>query len=119
MRERRKQARTRSYLGGRIVFFQRRCTVDCLVRNLSEDGALLVMHDTGTVPERFELDVGCKAQTYATRLVWRREDRAGVAFIAPEASANVVPLAAARRIRTLEAEKSALEQQLTRLSSES
>lgn len=118
MQERRKVARTRSYLGGRIAFNQRCSTMDCLLRNVSTEGALLVVSHTAVLPDRFEVTVPRKDRTFPARLAWRREDRAGVAFLGPEATENVVPLETGRRIRSLEADNLALRRRVAELSSE-
>lgn len=117
MLERRKTTRTRSYLGGRMSFHHRSCRMDCLVRNVSEAGALLVFSETGTVPDRFEVTIARKQRTFPARMIWRRGDRAGVSFL-PEPQANVVPLETMRRIRELEAERESLRRRVVQLSSE-
>lgn len=118
MQERRKVARTRSYVGGRISFNQRCSTMDCLLRNVSTEGALLIVSHTAVLPDRFEVAVPRKERAYSARLVWRREDRAGVSFLGPEATGNVVPLDAALRIRRLEADNLALRRRVAQLSSD-
>lgn len=107
----------RSYLGGRIAFGQRCCTMDCLLRNVSPAGALLVFEDTGSVPDHFDLEVPRKQETFPARLIWRRADRAGIAFLAPEPEAKVIPIDAMRRIRELEAERRTLLRRIAELTS--
>jgi hypothetical protein len=117
MQERRKTTRTRSYLGGRMTYHHRSCTMDCLVRNVSDGGALLEFTDVGTVPDRFEVTVERQQRTLQARMIWRRGDRAGVSFL-PEPQANVIPLETMRRIRELEAERVVLRRRVAQLSAE-
>src|SRR5215204_5177509 len=79
MHERRKTTRNRSYFGGQIAFNGQRSLMDCLVRNISGDGAKLVFTQTATVPQEFVLSVHSKERTFRARVVWRRADEAGVA----------------------------------------
>lgn len=76
--ERRREVRRRTFKSARIVFNSRQSTIDCIVRNLSEHGALLVVPTSLGVPKEFELwldDV-----THLARVVWRAGDRMGVTW---------------------------------------
>jgi hypothetical protein len=55
MRERRQYRRGRTYLGGRLAFNNQYCMIDCLVRNMSRNGAKLVFQGTVLLPGEFEL----------------------------------------------------------------
>lgn len=115
--ERRKTLRTRSYLGGRVVFNHHASTMDCLVRNVSPSGAKLVFSGTALLPDRFEVYVARKDTTYAARIVWRTGDEAGVAFEDAPAS-NVISLETARQLRQLrqlEAERATLGRRLAEI----
>lgn len=48
--ERRRSVRNRTLIGGKVIFNQRQSTLDCTIRNLSEDGALLVFPDSIALP---------------------------------------------------------------------
>jgi hypothetical protein len=74
--ERRREARSRTLQDARIVFNDRRSTVDCTVRNLSHHGALLVMPSTAGIPAQFELWIGDAC--HHARIVWIGKDRMGV-----------------------------------------
>ena len=50
MEERRRYQRLRTYLGARAVFNRRASTVDCLIRNLSEDGARIDFAEGVAIP---------------------------------------------------------------------
>lgn len=117
MRDQRKTARTRSYLGGQIAFNQRRSVMDCLVRNFSSDGAKLIFSNTVTVPQEFDLSIPKQERTLRVRMVWRRANEAGVAFSATQSRAAPISLDLVRRLKACEAEKAALQWRVEQLTS--
>ncbi len=81
--ERRATPRARCLFGGFIAFNQRKTTMDCLVRNLSPEGALLTFPAGALAPERFELQVAQLGRPVQARVLWRKGERYGVSFSAP------------------------------------
>ena len=116
MQERRRTIRTRSYLGGQIAFNRRSSALDCLVRNVSANGARIVFSNSVTLPAEFDLHIRHQEQSFRARIVWRRESELGVAFLGGQPASNVVPLDLARRVRDLEADKAALQRRVAQLS---
>ncbi len=116
--ERRKHVRAPSYLGGRIAFNHLYATMDCLVRNISPEGARLVFAVPAVLPAAFILSIRTREQALNARVVWRTELEAGVVFDAPEPAREVVSLDMARRIKRLESEKAALARRVEELSGE-
>lgn len=114
MRERRGFPRGRTYLGGRLTFNNQYCAVDCLVRNMSRNGAKLVFEGTVLLPGEIDLVLPQKGERRRARLVWRQQDEAGIAFLQASGE-GVVPLAMARRIKQLEADRSALQARVAEL----
>ncbi len=80
MRERRLSTRQKSFLQGRIFYNNRRASVDCLVRDVSDQGAKLVFSDTVTLPDVFELYLSNKEEVRRAKTQWRRCDEIGVTF---------------------------------------
>ena len=117
MQDRRQTTRTRTYFGGQIAFNQRMSVMDCLVRNISAEGAKLVFSETRTVPQEFDLSVHKNERTYRAKVIWRRADEAGVAFLEPRPQAAPVSLDLMRRLRQSEADKAALQRRIEQLSS--
>jgi PilZ domain len=118
MGERRRTPRKKSFLRGCIYFNKRRGAVDCLVRDISGDGARLVFSDAVNVPDLVELYIPQKEQTLHARVQWRHGQEVGVAF------PDRVPAEAAasgdltERVAALETEIAALRRALRRLKSE-
>ena len=54
--------------------------IPCMVRNMSDVGAMLDLTATGEIPELFTLAVISDGHRTLCRLVWRNEKRIGVAF---------------------------------------
>lgn len=102
MQERRKTQRMRTYLGGEVVFNQQCPAQDCLVRNLSQNGAKLTFSEPAQIPAQFNLTIHKNSESRRARIIWRGEKEVGVSFL-EAATATVITIKAARRIKTLEA----------------
>ncbi|MDB5561092.1 MAG: PilZ [Hyphomicrobiales bacterium] len=81
MEEKRSKPRRRVFKGAIIVFNERRSTIDCTVRNLSESGALLVVISIVGVPDAFDLQVS-DGTRHSCRVVRRTPTQLGVEFLA-------------------------------------
>jgi hypothetical protein len=112
MQERRKERRSPAYLGGQITTDRRLIAIDCLVRNTSGAGARLVVPHATLLPEEFELHIPRKNSAYRVRACWRRLEDVGIEIMPLAACDAPVPLALARRVRTLETENAGLRKQL-------
>ena len=80
MPERRNATRQKSFLQGRIYYNNRRASVDCLVRDVSEHGAKVVFGGAVTIPDVVELFVSNKTEPLRARVQWRRGKDMGVTF---------------------------------------
>ena len=81
MPERRSSTRQKSFLQGRIYYNNRRASVDCLVRDISDTGAKLVFSGAVTIPDVVEIYLSNKEEVRRARVQWRRGDEAGIDFI--------------------------------------
>jgi hypothetical protein len=77
--ERRKAQRRRVLKCG-IIAFNRAGGISCVVRNLSPEGACLVVVNPIGIPDRFTLAVATDNLQLPCRVIWRRDDRIGIAF---------------------------------------
>jgi hypothetical protein len=102
MMDRRREQRRRSLLGAKLSFNHRQTLFDCVVRNFSASGALLVVADPTLLPTDFDVEVAQWKEAFRARLVWRRAEQVGVALdaFAPVA----VSLGDVRRARALRKE---------------
>ena len=75
-----RSSRKRSFLQGRIFYNNRRSSVDCLIRDISDIGAKLKFSESITVPEAMELYIPNKDEFRRARVQWRSGDDMGVAF---------------------------------------
>ena len=110
MIERRREPRQRSILGATVVFGRRHCAMDCVVRNISAHGALIVFPHSAIIPRELGIHIPHREETYSAKVIWRRHDRAGLALSSAEAFE--VPIEYAQRIRALEAENRRLRKRL-------
>ena len=119
MDERRKASRQRSFLHGCMYFNNRRSAIDCLIRDVSPEGAKLVFSQTATIPDVVELHIPQKDQTLRARVQWRSRGEVGVAF-EPMAAVAAAPAPGdlAQRVDQLELEMAALKRLVRRLKTE-
>jgi hypothetical protein len=54
--------------------------IDCIVRDLSDKGALLVVEHPAGIPDRITLLIQSDKTSHAAHIVWRRHKSIGVAF---------------------------------------
>jgi PilZ domain-containing protein len=120
--ERRTLLRKRSFLQGRLYFNNRRSSLDCLVRDISDQGAKLKVSDSIAIPEFIELHIPNKDETYRAKVQWRTGFEIGVTFENEQESPSIVPGAAPadlpERVRRLEAEVASLHRKLNELQNE-
>lgn len=81
--KRRTSQRRRVLKGGIIAFNNRRSTLPCTVRNVSDTGALLRMPGAITPPDTFDLLIELDGLEASCTVMWRRGDEVGVHFDAP------------------------------------
>jgi hypothetical protein len=78
--EHRTNPRRRTLKTGKIVFNHRSSVVDCMVRNLSGEGACLLLPSTAGIPDDFDLLIEPGTAARPCRVTWKNETRLGVAF---------------------------------------
>ncbi len=81
--DRRHERRQRVLKGALVVFGQRTRVFDCLVRNLSSEGAKLALDSTANVPEEFELLIQAEHRIAPVRTIWRTSREVGIIFDGP------------------------------------
>jgi hypothetical protein len=120
--ERRTLLRKRSFLQGRLYFNNRRSSLDCLVRDISDQGAKLKVSDSIAIPEFVELHIPNKDETYRAKVQWRTGFEIGVTFENEQEAPSIVPSAGPadllERVRRLEAEVASLHRKLNELQNE-
>ena len=63
--------RMRTLIAAKMIFNNGQFTLDCLIRNLSDTGAKLIVSAAVTLPECFDLIVAPKSLTRRVRIAWR------------------------------------------------
>ena len=71
--------RRRTLKGAQIVFNGGHSTVDCVVRNVSDTGALVRVEGAPNMPDEFDLVID--DQRRPCRVAWRKLTELGVAFM--------------------------------------
>jgi hypothetical protein len=115
MDERRTSRRQKSFLRGVVYFNKRRTEMACMVRDLSEDGARIVLSQTIPIPDVIELQIPQRDEMVAARVQWRRADEIGLAFAKADAAASPRENQLIKRVAELEAEIAVLQRTIKRL----
>ncbi|MCZ8042490.1 MAG: PilZ domain-containing protein [Beijerinckiaceae bacterium] len=115
--ERRQTPRLRSLLGARARYNQKRATLDCVVRNISDGGALIVVPDTVLLPADFELEIAQRQCCYRAHVRWRTGTRIGVSFEAEAAPETASPSETdvAMRLRMAERDNARMKSRIQQL----
>lgn len=110
--ERRRLPRLRTLLAGVLSFNDRCSTMDCVIRNASEDGAFLKLSGSVQLPESFELDIPARQKKVMAHVIWRHPDGVGVAFGDLDAVASTELLA---RLKATQAANVRLQERVRQL----
>ncbi len=76
--ERRAIPRKPVLMSGAIQFVG--CAINCLVRDMTISGAALDVANADEIPERFNLFFKADGTHIPCHVIWRQEERIGVAF---------------------------------------
>jgi hypothetical protein len=79
MENKRTAARQRTFKGGSVSMPGG--TVECVIRNLSDTGALLEFSASIALPDTFKLIIKPELITRDCQVAWRSEQRIGVQFV--------------------------------------
>ena len=114
MTNRRTATRQKALLQGRIYFNNRRMSVDCMIRDLSGEGARLKIAGAVSVPDAAELYLPARDEYRRIKIPWRHGDEVGVAFVldnvaSPALAPNVSGADLATRVGRLESEVALLQ----------
>jgi hypothetical protein len=103
----RSETRSRSFLKGRVVFNRGQSSIDCVIRDISDEGAKLEVSGV-TLPAFFDLEIPHRGETRRAGLRWSRDGLVGVQFAKPESAQAPVSHSQTSRIGELEAENQRL-----------
>jgi hypothetical protein len=117
MLDRRQNPRDKVLYGGVAEIGERGSTMDCVVRNISEQGACVEFENTARVPEQMNLTVARKGRSFLAHLIWRQANKVGLAFRMMTSDAPVSDLD--ERLRRSEIKKRQLQRRIKELLGES
>ena len=81
MDERRQSIRQKIFLGGRVVYFSNgRKSADCLIRDISYEGARIIFSNPVNIPDVVRLYIPHKKRTVSAHVRWRHGNEIGLAF---------------------------------------
>ena len=117
MNEQRRASRARVIYSGVVTFNDQHSSIECVVRNFSDDGARIEFENTAMLPDEIKLFIPKKNRTYRARMVWAGTNTAGLAFTAQSRN-EPFPLDMARRLRRCETERRNLQNRISQPRSE-
>jgi hypothetical protein len=81
MGERRASSRERRLFGAKIVFNNNSSVIDCTMRDLSPQGARLLVASSVGIPDCFDLQITRNGECHPSKVAWRAIDQLGVTFL--------------------------------------
>lgn len=87
----------------------------CMVRNFSDDGAQIVFSNATRVPDDIALTIARKGKSYRARVIWWRNNAAGVAFRDKSATSDVPSSDLEDRLRASEKKTRQLKRRIREL----
>lgn len=102
MTERRSSHRMRTFWKGVILYPGGLRSIECTVRNFSEQGVRLDCGGVLDVPDHFDLKIPQKGAVFACQVAWRKDNEIGAGFVRPPPGAAADALA--EKLRLLEAQ---------------
>jgi len=110
MLDRRQSVRDKVIYGGVAEFTERGPTMDCVVRNISEQGACVEFDSSAKLPEQMKLAIARKGRSFLARMIWRHANKVGLAFRMMTADSDLD-----ERLRRSEIKKRQLQRQINEL----
>ncbi|CAN1721676.1 PilZ domain-containing protein [Hyphomicrobium sp. 1Nfss2.1] len=86
MEEKRKVPRRRVLKEGKIIFADGLRLLDCTIRDMSANGAKLLIANTVGLPDTFYLYEKSSGMIYPAAIAWRQPNSIGVEFKGPASS---------------------------------
>lgn len=80
MVERRSIVRHKTFIKGRIYFNNRLSSMECIVRDLTDNGARLEFSESVALPEMFELYMPNKDEYFQAHIEWRKGNNIGISW---------------------------------------
>lgn len=115
MLDRRQRARDRVVYGGVAEVGERGASRDCVVRNISENGAHLEFsNDVGLPKDTILLTIARKGRSFLAKIIWWRDNFVGVAF-SSETPCELPGSDLAERLRQSELKKRQLQRRIKEL----
>ncbi len=80
MTERRATVRHKTFIKGRIYFNNRLSSMDCIVRDVTNNGGRLEFSENVMLPDAFELYIPHKDEYFQVQVRWRRGNNIGITW---------------------------------------
>ena len=117
MQDRRETVRDKVMYGGVAEIGDHGTTRECIVRNISDNGANIEFSDEYELPkEQLSLRIARKGRSFLAKVIWWRDNFVGVAFRSESPAAPISDLE--ERLRKSEIKKRQLQRKIDQLLNE-
>jgi hypothetical protein len=86
MQDRRASSRHKTFIKGRIFFNNGLSSMDCIIRDMTDNGSRLEVSETVALPDAFELYLPNKDETFHAKVAWRKGNSVGISLNAENAA---------------------------------
>ena len=86
MSELKSMPRGRTFLAGKIISNYGQSSIDCIVRQMSDVGAVIEVESALGIPEHFHLLIPGEGQPQPCKRAWQSDKQVGLVFEATEAA---------------------------------
>jgi hypothetical protein len=115
MPDRRQSARDKVIYGGVAEIDEQGATRDCVVRNISENGANIEFSNVIRLPKKqVSLTIARKGRSFLAKVIWWRDNFVGLAF-SSETSSGLPVSDLEERLRKSEVKKRQLQRRINQL----
>jgi hypothetical protein len=118
MLDRRRSVRDTVILGSVASINDRGSTMDCVVRNISEDGLCVEFEETAKLPDEMRVTITRKDCSFFGRMRWRRAGRVGFEFRTTTAAGLPATTDLDERLRRSEQKNRQLQRRIKELTGE-
>jgi hypothetical protein len=89
--EKRRVPRSKTFLGGKVVYGEGPIIGDCRIRSLSATGAKIELPEGGCIPEHLFLIPSSNALAYEAKISWIKRPHFGLSFMGTHHLNGVLP----------------------------
>ena len=80
------KSRGRTLLAAKVIFNFGQSAINCVVRRITDDGAIIELESGVGIPDHFQLSIASEAAILPCKRVWQSERQIGASFATQQAA---------------------------------